>query len=110
MSRSFIQLFLTCANTVEAGNISSTLLDQRLIACAKALPVASSFNWDGKLNNDEEVLLIMDSAADLFDEINMAITKLHSYDVYNLQAATTTHISKPTTDWLNQTLRPANLV
>lgn len=105
MSRNFIQLFLTCANEEEADKISSILLEQKFIACAKAMPIKSTFNWENKLNHDDEILLIMDSAADLFEEIDSQIDKIHSYDVYNLQAIVTSHISKSTADWLSENLR-----
>ena len=107
MSRTFIQLFLTCASTEEADKISTTLLDKRLIACAKATPVNSTFHWEGKIDHASEILLIMDSASDLFDEIDREIRNLHSYDTINLQAATSSYLSQQTQEWLNENLKNA---
>jgi periplasmic divalent cation tolerance protein len=105
MSRSFIQLSLTCSDIEEANNISTVLLDKHLIACAKTTSVNSAFHWQGKIDHDLETLLIMDSAADLFDEIDQEVRSLHSYETINLQAITTSYISKQTVDWLNENLK-----
>ena len=39
----FCYLYLSCPNTVEAGAIVTSLLEKRLIVCAKQMPVTSNY-------------------------------------------------------------------
>ena len=62
-------LFLTCANKKEADKIVNLLLKKRLIACAKKMPVSSSFLWQGKIDSDKEILVMMDSLESKFNQV-----------------------------------------
>jgi periplasmic divalent cation tolerance protein len=77
-------LYLTCTDNEEAIKISNALLEAKLIVCARRSPVSSSYWWDGKINHDDEVLLMMESTEEKFDEIEKIVTALHSYDEYVL--------------------------
>lgn len=100
-------LYLTCANEDEAKTISGALLEARLIACARRSPVNSSYWWDGKINQDDEILLMMESIEDNFDDIEKVVTKLHSYDEYVLTAVPVLKTTPGVRQWLNETLNPA---
>ncbi len=99
----FCQLWLTCKDTVEADKIAAFLLDKRLIACAKKVPAKSKYHWQGKIEQSSEVILVMDSKTESFDEIEAEVTKLHSYDTFVLQAVPIVKISKEAEKWLENT-------
>jgi periplasmic divalent cation tolerance protein len=98
-------LYLTCANENEAKTISNALLEARLIACARRSPVSSSYWWDGKINHDDEVLLMMESLEEKFDEIEKIVTKLHSYDAYVLTSVAVSRTTPGVHQWLDETLK-----
>lgn len=102
--KAYSQLWLTCANTVEADTIAKTLLGKKLVACVKQLPVSSDFRWGGKLERNEEVLLVMDSREDLFDEVEAVVAELHSYETFVLQAVNISRVSKDAQSWLGKEL------
>jgi len=77
-------LMLTCANQKEADKITKSLLEKRLIVCAKTSSVSSSFLWRGKIDSSDEILLIMDSIEENFEKINKEVKKLHSYETFVL--------------------------
>jgi len=81
-----IILFLTCANAAEGRSISNALLERKLAACVRQSSVDSSYWWDNKIQKDDEVLLMIESVEEKFDEIEAVVTKLHSYDEYVLTA------------------------
>lgn len=97
-------LFLTCANSKEADKISKTLLEKKLIICAKKVPVTSSFLWKGKIGNANEVLLIMDSIEENFKKIKKEIVKLHSYESFVLFSSLVSQTTKEVRDWIEQEL------
>ena len=108
MKNDFCQLWLTCANKVEADKIARALLEKHLVACVHKIPIASNFHWQGKIKSSKEVLLQMDSLDDLFDEVEREVVKLHSYDTFVLQAVSVSRTSKKAEHWLEKELKNAN--
>lgn len=104
MQSGFIELLLTCEDRAEADKIAQVLLEKRLIACAKFLPVDSCYWWEGKITDDKEILLLMESVASNFDRVEAEVAKLHSYDTFVLQALPITHVSTKATTWLHKSL------
>jgi periplasmic divalent cation tolerance protein len=100
-----IILYLTCANEDEAVKISDTLLKEKLIACSRRFQISSSYWWDGKINNDGEILLMMESLEEKFEAIEAMVTKLHSYDEYVLTAIPVIKTTPGVLKWLNDTLK-----
>jgi len=100
LSSKFCQLWLTCADEKEADKIGNTLLVKHLVACVKQVPITSDFRWQGKIENAKEVLLVMDSRIDLFEEIEKEIAALHSYDTFVLQAVPIARVSRQAEKWL----------
>ncbi len=101
----FCQLWLTTANTVEAGEIVKVLLEKKLIACARQFPVGSDFRWQGKIEHTNEVLLVMESRSALFDKVEAEVKKLHSYETFVLEAVPVSHVSKAASKWLEGELK-----
>jgi periplasmic divalent cation tolerance protein len=97
-----VELVLTCADRAEAEKIADTLLDKHLIACAKFVQVDSKYRWQGKLETDKETLLLMESLAANFNQVENEISKLHSYDTFVLKQLAVTKLSKKADAWLRQ--------
>lgn len=103
----YVTLFLTCSSTEEANSISKKLLEKRLISCAKQLPVSASFLWEGSFDTASEILLIMESAEELCQEIEATVRTLHSYDTFVLTALPMVFVSERAQAWLKETLKSA---
>jgi periplasmic divalent cation tolerance protein len=99
-----IILYLTCNDINEAIKISEALLEAKLVACVRRSPVNSSYWWNGEINHDDEVLLMMESIEEKFDEIEQVVTKLHSYDEYVLTAVSVMRTTPGVENWLSDTL------
>jgi ribonuclease HI len=99
-----ITLFLTCADEAEAEKISAKLLDEKLAVCVKQTGVKSSFLWKGQKQQGSEVLLIIDSAEEKFDEIEAVIKKIHSYDTFVLTAYPVARASAGVREWVQKEL------
>ncbi|AHB41994.1 hypothetical protein RAAC3_TM7C00001G0127 [Candidatus Saccharibacteria bacterium RAAC3_TM7_1] len=97
-------LYLTCADNEEALKISNALLEAKLIVCARRSPVSSSYWWDGKINHDDEILLMMEGTEEKFDEIEKVVTNLHSYDEYVLTMIPNVQTTPGVHQWLKETL------
>lgn len=104
MKNNFCQLWLTCADKKEADKIAKHLLAGHLVACAKQLSVTADYRWQGKIEQSNEVLLVMESREDLFDQVEHEVAKLHSYDTFVLEATPISKISKKAQSWLDDEL------
>ncbi|MBF0471381.1 MAG: divalent-cation tolerance protein CutA [Gammaproteobacteria bacterium] len=83
----FIVAITTCPNEEVAENIAADLLSSRLIACATLLPGATSlYRWQGAIHKDREIVLLLKSRRDNFQEIASYITKNHPYELPELIA------------------------
>lgn len=98
-------LLLTCADKKEADKIANSLLEKKLIVCAKKSFVSSSFLWKGKIQSSNEILLIMDSLIDNFDKINNEIKKLHNYKTFVLTSIRVEKTTKEVEDWVKEELK-----
>jgi len=95
--------YLTCADDWEADKIAKSLLKKKLIVCAKQMPVASSSLWKGKLVQDKEILLILESIEENFDKIEKEIRKLHSHETFVLYS-TPVKTTRKVEEWIREEL------
>lgn len=74
-------LYVTTANTEEAQSIARTLVSERLAACANVLgPMRSFYWWEGQVQEEGEVALVLKTRRALADAATRRIKALHSYD------------------------------
>ena len=104
---SYLIVFMTAPNREEAVKIVRTLLEERLIACANIIDSVSSFFWwQGKIEDEKEVLVIMKSHEKLFKKLSERVTELHSYDVPEILALPIVDGSSSYLDWMKSCLEP----
>ena len=100
---------MTTGNKQEAIKIIRTLLEERLIACANIITSVSSFFWwQGKIEKEKEVLVIMKSHEKKFQKLTEKIINLHSYDTPEIIAVPIVKGSKTYLDWLQSCLEPVS--
>lgn len=72
----------TCPDEPTAKAIAETLVKEGLAACVNRVPgVRSTYFWDGRLQDDAEILLIIKTAAARLEELTSRLAALHPYDV-----------------------------
>jgi len=77
-----IVIFITAPTPEKGEEIARALVTEGIAACASIIPrIKSVYSWDGKICEDEEVLLLVKSRKCLFPEIRDRVKSLHSYDV-----------------------------
>jgi len=87
MSQDIVVAYCTCPDEDTGARIAAELLDRRLAACVNLLPgVRSFYRWEGRVENDPEVLLLIKTAADAMPALGRAVDELHPYDVPELIA------------------------
>jgi periplasmic divalent cation tolerance protein len=97
----FIVVFCT-APPDEAEALAKTLVEERLAACVNISPVRSCYIWEGKLNLDEEALLIIKTTKSRFEPLKNRILVLHSYAIPEIIALPIIAGHRPYLEWMSQ--------
>ncbi|MCL2018576.1 MAG: divalent-cation tolerance protein CutA [Oscillospiraceae bacterium] len=71
----------TYPDKIAAKHTAKLLVEQRLAACVQLLPIESIYSWQGEICDENEVMLLIKSRADLFDKIAVLIKENHTYEV-----------------------------
>lgn len=96
-----ILIYITCKDKKEAKKISLGLLEKKLVACTNIHPIESMYWWDGKLQEDKEVVIIAKTKEDNFNKIKEEVKKIHSYDIPCI-IKLGCEGNKEYTDWINR--------
>lgn len=101
MSTPALLVLTTCANAAEADELAGAVVAERLAACVNRVDgVMSTYRWESRLQRDKEILLLIKTTEARFDDLQLAITRLSSYDVPEIIAVPVRKGSKAYLDWL----------
>jgi periplasmic divalent cation tolerance protein len=73
-------VFVTATSTAQARRIARRLLQSKLAACVNMVPIESMFLWKGEIQEEEEVLMVIKTRAEAFDELMNEVKSMHTYD------------------------------
>ena len=86
-SENYMLVLCTCGSLQEADAITTALLEERQAACVNRLPgIKSSYRWEGKVEHDDEILLLIKTTAAAYQALEQTIRTLHSYDTPEIVA------------------------
>ena len=71
----------TEANQAKAEALAAQLLEQRLAACIALQQQQSLYHWQGRIEQDSEVQLVIKTNTERLKALKIALHQLHSYDV-----------------------------
>lgn len=82
-----IVVFVTAANRKEADKIAQALVKEKLAACVSIVPeVYSQYWWQGKIENSQELLLVIKTLPRRYKALEKRVRELHSYTVPEILA------------------------
>lgn len=81
MSEELVVL-ITAGSQDEADRLADALVAEKLAACVNLVPgITSVYRWEGKVQRDQEWLLVAKSHRDTLDQLVTRVQVLHSYDL-----------------------------
>ncbi len=84
-----------------AARIGRALVDERLAACVSLVPgLTSLYRWQGQVQADAEVLLLMKTRRALVPRLKERLPQLHPYDVPELVVADVVDGLEPYCRWV----------
>lgn len=77
-----VYVILVTAPSIEvARELARSLVAERLAACVNILPdLTSIYRWEGAIEEEAEVLMVVKTSVDQFDEVKARVQELHPYD------------------------------
>jgi len=78
----YVSVYMMAESEDVAVHISTSLLKERLVACANVnTGTRSIYEWEGIIQLDNEVTVIMKTTADKIEKLVERVKEMHSYQV-----------------------------
>jgi periplasmic divalent cation tolerance protein len=75
-----ILVYITNPDEETAKKVSKHLLEKKLIACSNIFPIKSMYWWEGKIEDDHEVIALIKTREENYVTIVQEVEKIHPYD------------------------------
>jgi len=94
-------VFNTCNSAEIASSIAETLVNKKLAACVNIVNgIESVYQWQGKIEHDQEILLIIKTRQALFSQLEQTIQELHNYELPEIIAVPISSGEKNYLNWI----------
>jgi periplasmic divalent cation tolerance protein len=101
-----IVVLTTCPDEPAAARIARELVESGLAACATRVgPVHSTYRWQGAIQDEPEVLLVIKTVSTRYSELEMRLKSLHPYEVPEIIALPVAAGSTDYLSWLRGAVR-----
>jgi periplasmic divalent cation tolerance protein len=94
-------VYITTKDKEEARKIGKALVEEKLASCVNIIDGMNSFYfWEGKLQDDQEAILIAKTKERLVPELTKRVKALHSYSCPCIIALPIMGGNKDFLDWI----------
>lgn len=94
-------VLVTAPSLDVARDLARTIVSEGLAACANLSPgVKSVYTWQGELQEDEEVLMVIKTRQERIPALEARLSGLHPYDVPEFVVLRAEHVAEPYLAWL----------
>jgi periplasmic divalent cation tolerance protein len=98
-----LELHVTMPDAEQATSLARVLVEEGLAACVNVVPgVHSVYAWEGRVQEEEEVLCLIKTRTAVFDRARQRILDLHPYEVPEILAFAVDDGSPAYLDWLRK--------
>lgn len=98
---------ITAPDLEVAARLARAFVEERLAACVNLVPgVRSIYRWEGKVEDDAEVLLVVKTHATRREALAARLRELHPYDVPELVFLAISAGSAPYLAWIAKEVNP----
>lgn len=98
-------VFITAPDEEEAARIARIIVEERLAGCVNIVKgIRSIYSWEGKVEDEHEVLMIVKTKRVLFTELEKRVKELHSNSVPEIISLPIIEGSEGYMEWLKHEL------
>lgn len=93
-------ILITAPSSEEGAGLAQALLETRVASCVNLLPGIRSFYWwQGKREESGEVLLLVKSACERWEELQAVVRRHHSYECPEIVALSPERVEERYLSW-----------
>ncbi|NIM71444.1 MAG: divalent cation tolerance protein CutA [Xanthomonadales bacterium] len=105
--RDALVVLCTCPDIEVAERLAAQLVERGLAACVNVLPdVRSIYRWQGEVNRDREVLLVIKTLPSAYADLEAWINEHHPYDVPEVVALAAQRVAPEYLAWMERNVQP----
>jgi len=102
-----IEVRVSAPDGETAQSLARSLVQERLVACAQVIgPMTSTYWWEGRVETEQEHLLLAKTTADRFDPICERVRSEHPYDNPEVLAVPVAGAAPAYAAWLRDSVAP----
>lgn len=102
----YVVALVTAKDNQQARDIAHGLLQGQLVACVNIMDsIQSFFWWKSRIDEADEVLLIIKTRADVLGEVIEKVKSLHSYETPEIIALPIIGGSQDYLDWIGSSVK-----
>lgn len=106
MKSNYYIVLTTCPNPEVASQLAQEAVEKQLAACVNIIPgIQSIYQWQGKIEQENESLLIMKTQQQQLAGLESFIQKQHPYEVPEFITMTIESGSKAYLEWITSSLK-----
>lgn len=99
-------VLVTAGSRDEGEKIAHALVEERMAACVNVIGgVRSIYRWQGEIESEEEVLLLIKTASAKIDALRRRMQELHSYETPEFLVLSVEQSSDAYLAWLYSSVR-----
>ena len=96
-------VFVTAGDRETGFDLARQVVEEGLAACGNLIPdVTSVFEWDGSMQEEAEVMLILKTSADRASRLVERVAELHTYDVPEILTLAVEGGLEPYLEWVRE--------
>lgn len=105
-TENFVILICNAPNIENAKLIAHKLVKEKLAACVNLFnDITSIYEWEGNIEEETEVTILIKTKLDLVDKIENRILELHPYETPEIIQLNVPASNSKYYDWLNGVLK-----
>ena len=107
MTEEYLLVLATCPGHAVAAEIATAVIEQRLAACVNRIgAVQSWFRWNDRLEQEDEVLLLIKTTRARLPALQARLPQLHPYELPELLAVESVFGLPAYLQWVVESTRP----
>jgi periplasmic divalent cation tolerance protein len=101
----YVVVLITAPDEETAAGMARAVVEDGLAACVNIVPgLRSIYRWKGKVEDENEVLMVAKTQKDKFEALEVRIRELHPYEVPEVISIPITAGSEPYLAWLAESV------
>ena len=104
MDYPFTVVMTTCPNQEDTKKVTEALMRKKLAACIQRHDVQSTYWWEGEIETDCEVRLMIKTRESLFEEISAVIKAEVSYENPQIVSVPIVQGSQDYLNWIDSAI------